>query len=124
MGRLQGGELHVICQPPFLFRAELVERASLSMCCFAQKNLMCPRKTLPAKRADLLKINRVFVKSRRVIEISLREPALLDQFVECNEQRVARERRERLIGGIAISRRSEGQHLPDTLPGAGQPINE
>src|SRR5260370_41381213 len=118
MGRLQRRELYVIGQPPFLLRAELVERASLSLCRFIQKNLMRPRKTLPAKRADLLEINRVFVKSRRVIEVSLREPAFLDELVERDEQGIASKRRERLIGGITISRRPEGKHLPNSLPGA------
>src|SRR5258707_14089621 len=99
MERLQRRELYVIGQPPFLLRAELVELASLSTCRFAQKNLMRPRKTLPAKRADLLEINRVFVKSRRVIEASLREPAFLAELVERDDQGIAAKLRDRFIGG-------------------------
>jgi len=50
--------------------------------------------------------------------------ALLNQQVWADEQGVAGEGGEALVGGIAIASGAQGQHLPDALPCLVQKINE
>ena len=45
----------------------------------------------------------------------------LDQRIEADEQRIARERGETLVRGIAVAGGTERQHLPEALAGRGEP---
>ena len=52
------------------------------------------------------------------------EPALVAQILRRDEEGVAGERRERLVGRVAVAGGRERQHLPDRLAGLGQPPGE
>ena len=52
------------------------------------------------------------------------QQALLAQAVEADEQRVAREGREALVGRVAVAGGAERQHLPEALAGLRQEVEE
>jgi hypothetical protein len=49
---------------------------------------------------------------------------MLDQPVEADQERVARKRRQRLVGGVAVAGRAERQDLPDGLAVRCKPVHK
>ena len=58
------------------------------------------------------------------LDLRLGQQPVLDEHVEVDEIRVAREGRKRGVGRIAVARRAEGQQLPGLLAGCCQEIRE
>jgi hypothetical protein len=61
---------------------------------------------------------------RRVRDVRGLQPSVLDERVEADEQRVAREGGEALVGRVAVTGGAEGQHLPEALARASQEVHE
>src|SRR5262249_7455775 len=61
---------------------------------------------------------------RRVLQVLRAEQAFVAQALEADQQRVAREGREALVRRIAVARRPQWEHLPQTLVRALQEVEE
>ena len=59
-----------------------------------------------------------------LLQVGSGQQALLAQAVEGDEQRVARERREALVGRVAVAGGAEGEDLPEGLAGLRQEVQE
>jgi hypothetical protein len=67
----------------------------------------------------------VVVGERRVVtQLVCGEEPVLDEQIEADQQRIAGERGEALVGRVAVARRPEWEHLPERLPGAHQEVDE
>ena len=55
-------------------------------------------------------------------QVAREQDAVVAEGIEADEQWIAREAGERLVGGVAMAGGAERQHLPQALPGGGQPL--
>jgi hypothetical protein len=82
-----------------------------------------------AQQGVLVADHRTEIDARRreigqIVQISRRQQPVAHQPVGADQQRIARERRERLVRRVAIPRRPERQHLPQPLPRRAQKPQE
>ncbi len=57
-------------------------------------------------------------------QVEFGQQPVFDEAIQTDEQRVAGKGRKTLIGRIAITRRPQGQDLPEALAGVGQKVYE
>jgi hypothetical protein len=69
-------------------------------------------------------VNASGVESRRVVEIRIVEQTAPLEILQADQQWVARECRKRLVWRIAVTGRTERQHLPDSLTASREKIDE
>jgi hypothetical protein len=64
-------------------------------------------------------------RSRRTVALAAARPQqpIFDEAVRANQKLIARERRQRAVRGIAISRRAERQRLPPALFRLAEPVD-
>ncbi len=98
----------------------------------AERPVVVPRPEAPegaAQQSRLEGVDRLVVDPprrphRRVRQVRRFEQAVRQQPVGADQQRIPGERRERLVGRVAVAGRPERQHLPEPLPRARQVIEE
>ena len=64
------------------------------------------------------------LESSMIIRVMFRQQSVVNQSFDADEQRIARERGEALIGRIAVAGRSERQYLPEPLTGGPEEVDE
>ncbi len=80
---------------------------------------------LPSRCGNLFVVDKLGIGAVvGVLAIGLIQQSVLAQLVQVDHQRISSERRERLIRRISVARRTDGQHLPPTLPRRLQPVDK
>src|SRR5207237_6738340 len=119
---LEGAKQGVIVEPVCLSASELLERGAQVRAraiaeplpgCFQQRVL---------EALDGLEIDRRRREGPAGAVLGVDQP-VLDEPVRADEERVPRERRERLVGRIAVAGRTQRKRLPEDLAGLVQPID-
>ena len=73
---------------------------------------------------DSREVNVPWLEEVPVTGLRLGEQAVLDQPFETDQQGIARERGKALVWGVTVASRSERQHLPQSLAGGREQIDE
>jgi len=120
----QGHEESEIVQPGGVRRTEgQIAGARLEVARLQEARLRAPQHPVLV-RDDGAIVHPVRGKGRPVGKILGGEQALGTQSVQTDEQRVAGERREGLVRGVAIAGGAERQHLPEALAGPGAKVDK
>src|SRR5262249_47885791 len=119
---LEGGEERVVVEPGLLPPAEGGEGALVRRSPARLEAFVCAVEEGKAEARDRLVVHRGFRKRGSRIEVGRGEPALVHERFGADEQRVAREGREALVGRVAVSSRAERKHLPEALLRSGEEI--
>ena len=119
-----GAEKGVVGEPPGIFSPERLEGGSALRAGALEKNHGGSIEEGAFPGYDRPKIHGRWRKGAGRNEIAAVEQAFALQRFETDEQLVARKRRKRSIGRIAIARGTERQNLPEPLSRLGQSLDE
>src|SRR5208337_576799 len=121
---LYGQEEREVVEPGTGVFTEMVEGSAIRTRSIGKESLCCPEQCLSLEFDRRPKVDRVLRKGRCLSQVRFLEQSLIPQPLKAQQQRVAGESREALVGRIAVSSGIQRQHLPQLLPGSVQEVGE
>ena len=119
IGLLDRHEQGVVIKPARAGREELLITRVIK-----GKGLKRPAKQVFLGSSDSDEIDLIRRKGRRIVQVRRAQPPPLDHRLGTDQERIARERRVRLVGRIHAACRTQRQDLPPPLPDLSQKIHE
>ena len=121
---LDGHEQREVVQPTRLRVAEAVETIAHRHATRRFEAVEHSRPERPTVGDDSREVNVPWLEEVPVTGLRLGEQAVLDQPFETDQQGIACERGKALVWGVTVASRSERQHLPQSLAGGREQIDE